>query len=376
MRLRADREPRREAAVAVTTYTSFLQLAKGCRAVCAKLLNAGTIAFGNGMEKIRPQGLLPPLRLDSTDLTGSCSRAVPTPRRQHRRGLRAQIGHRRFPASSLRSRGMNWLAYRGLAIKPLIRRAGGRIILCYARGDQAGPVGEYLAIAWGSKSGAGSSGRWFHSGSANWMNGTGRSSARKLGRIAFRETEARGVLVDIGKEVGIDRDRYPHTNGSSSALLPMRRLSRSSMPMIPRDPTRSAGPRVASISGFGSGTLSRRATIRMFVIDVVDLIIAEVRRQRLENRDDHAQVGFVDLQPLHEHPVGCQITGDLPVELVREQGGDSADPRVRWLRNDDVELLSGCCEERLGIVDDDPGSACPRTAVTLVADMPASPRPP
>ena len=68
--------------------------------------------------------------------------------------------------------------------------------------------------------------------------------------------------------------------------------------------------------------------------------LGKVRR---ETRDNHAQVGRckrVCLHPLNEFSARRKLPADGSVILIREKRGDSGDPRVRGLGNDQIVLLA------------------------------------
>src|SRR6267378_2801281 len=64
---------------------------------------------------------------------------------------------------------------------------------------------------------------------------------------------------------------------------------------------------------------------------------------RSETRDNHAQVGRckrICLHPLNEFSARRELLANGSVILIREERGDSGDPRVRRLGNDQVVLLA------------------------------------
>ena len=89
------------------------------------------------------------------------------------------------------------------------------------------------------------------------------------------------------------------------------------------------------------------------VIGGVDGEIGKIVGDRLQNRDDKVVVQLIHLEPLHENAFVGQMAVQQPVKLLREQPGDTADPRVGRLRNDDVILLVVGRKEGLGILDVD-----------------------
>ncbi len=78
-----------------------------------------------------------------------------------------------------------------------------------------------------------------------------------------------------------------------------------------------------------------------------------MRSERFDDRGEDVDVRLVHLHPLREVSAGREVMSDPIVELIREQGGDSADPGVRRLRHDEIVGLAGAREKRLGILIDD-----------------------
>src|SRR5713101_5246953 len=71
---------------------------------------------------------------------------------------------------------------------------------------------------------------------------------------------------------------------------------------------------------------------------------------------DHAQVGGIEgvgLHPLHEAAAGSEPAPDGGVILIGEKRGDARDPRVGWLRDDEVVVFARGEEKIAGVVEMD-----------------------
>src|SRR5713101_3075252 len=71
---------------------------------------------------------------------------------------------------------------------------------------------------------------------------------------------------------------------------------------------------------------------------------------------DHAQVGGIEgvgLHPLHEAAAGSEPAPDGGVILIGEKRGDARDPRVGWLRDDEVVAVARGEEKIAGVVEMD-----------------------
>ena len=70
----------------------------------------------------------------------------------------------------------------------------------------------------------------------------------------------------------------------------------------------------------------------------------------LDHGQDKAIVDLVQMEPLPEHAVGCEIRAHALIEFVGEQPADAADPRVRRFGENQVECPVVRCEVALRIV--------------------------
>src|SRR5205814_9205753 len=82
--------------------------------------------------------------------------------------------------------------------------------------------------------------------------------------------------------------------------------------------------------------------------------MGNLRKVRRETRDNHAQGGRckrVCLHALSECAARRKLPADGSVNLVREKRGDSGDPRVRGLGNDQIVLLARSKEEVVRVIE-------------------------
>ena len=84
----------------------------------------------------------------------------------------------------------------------------------------------------------------------------------------------------------------------------------------------------------------------------VDPVGGEDGIQRSQDREEEVVVQLVELHPLGEDATLCQKAPHARVELLREQAGRAAHPRVARLGEDDVEALALIGEVRLRVVED------------------------
>ena len=81
-----------------------------------------------------------------------------------------------------------------------------------------------------------------------------------------------------------------------------------------------------------------------------DLVRCEVLVDRLDHAQHETVVDLVQVQPLSEDAVRREIGADALVELVGEEPAHAAHPRIRRLRQDEVELPVRRREVALGVV--------------------------
>src|SRR6476659_2118960 len=70
----------------------------------------------------------------------------------------------------------------------------------------------------------------------------------------------------------------------------------------------------------------------------IELVRAEVLMNAGKHAEHHGIVQLVHLKPLAENPIIREVAPDPGIELGGEQSRDTADPGIRWLRDDQVIL--------------------------------------